>query len=426
MVDRRLTMASIARKNLFEDIPRFLVAQAGIMFAVSLVTIQTGILNGFTRSTVLLIDHAEADLWVASKDMVHFELTQPMPLDRVSQIAEIEGVEQAEPLLLQTGRWRSPEGKIAPVRIIAFNPDSNLFGLWDLVENSQSDLVSPLSIITDVANLNSLDINQVGEEATINAAPTRLVGLTQGTQSIATSSFLFMSLENAKAYATAGLTSRMRCSVQSGGEVSCTTEYERPAGTDPETAEQIAVTPQPLAPTDPITYILVKTRPGQDIRALQREIEGTIPDVQALTRRQMSKHTRDYWQLRTGIGFVLGLGATVGVVVGMVIVGQILYSSVSDHIREFGTLKAMGASDWVIYSVIIEQALWMAVLGYVPSMLVCVGLGAWTFATQGITILITPLMATGIFGITIVMCVGSAFFAIQKVTHVDPAIVFKA
>jgi putative ABC transport system permease protein len=64
-------MASIARKNLFEDIPRFIVAQAGIMFAVSLVTIQTGILNGFTRSTGILIDRSQADIWVASKDMVY-------------------------------------------------------------------------------------------------------------------------------------------------------------------------------------------------------------------------------------------------------------------------------------------------------------------------------------------------------------------
>ena len=70
-------MASIARKNLFEDIPRFLVAQAGIVFAVSLVTIQTGILDGFVRSTALLIDRSEADLWIASEEMVHLELTVP-------------------------------------------------------------------------------------------------------------------------------------------------------------------------------------------------------------------------------------------------------------------------------------------------------------------------------------------------------------
>ncbi|WP_416672033.1 hypothetical protein [Egbenema bharatensis] len=72
-------MASVARKNLFEDIPRFLVAQAGIMFAVSLVTIQVGVLNGFTRSVGILIDRSEADVWVASDDMVNLELTLPIP-----------------------------------------------------------------------------------------------------------------------------------------------------------------------------------------------------------------------------------------------------------------------------------------------------------------------------------------------------------
>lgn len=86
----------------------------------------------------------------------------------------------------------------------------------------------------------------------------------------------------------------------------------------------------------------------------------------------------------------------------------------------------MGASDWKIYGVIVEQALWMAVLGYIPSMVLCQGLGAWTFATQGIIILITPGSAIAIFGITTLMCVGSAIFAIQRVTRVDPAIVFKA
>ncbi|HEY9644530.1 MAG TPA: ABC transporter permease, partial [Coleofasciculaceae cyanobacterium] len=109
-----------------------------------------------------------------------------------------------------------------------------------------------------------------------------------------------------------------------------------------------------------------------------------------------------------------------------VIVGQILYSSVADHLKEFATLKAMGVPDRVVYSIIIQQALLMSILGYAPSLALCMALGAWTFATQGITILITPIAATGILGITIFMCVGSALFAIQKVTRVDPAIVFKS
>jgi putative ABC transport system permease protein len=108
------------------------------------------------------------------------------------------------------------------------------------------------------------------------------------------------------------------------------------------------------------------------------------------------------------------------------VVAQILYASVSDHLKEFGTLKAMGAPDRIIYSVILEQALWMALLGYIPGMALCMGVTSWASATQGILILITPTSAVMVFGLTVIMCAGSAIFAIQKVTQVDPAIVYKA
>ncbi|MEO1148355.1 MAG: ABC transporter permease, partial [Cyanobacteria bacterium J06638_22] len=81
---------------------------------------------------------------------------------------------------------------------------------------------------------------------------------------------------------------------------------------------------------------------------------------------------------------------------------------------------------WMIYRIIIEQAMWMAVLGYVPSVALCWAVGLWTLSAQGIAILITPVSAAGVLGITVLMCVGSAIIAIQRVTHVDPAVVFKA
>jgi putative ABC transport system permease protein len=417
-------LASIARRNLFEDIPRFLVAQAGVMFAVSLVSIQTGILNGFTRSTALLIDQSQADIWVGSQDMVYFELTKPLAAGQVTQARQVPGVAQAEAIVLQGGRWNGLSEELSSVRIIGLEPDGQLFQLQNL-QSSQLALSDPQTIAVDRVNLSALNLRQVGDIATINGAPAKLVGITQGTQSIASSPFVFTSLENANAYAAAGLSSTVKCDVPpTGGGLLCTTVYERPhvnsAGSPPIAA------PKPLSATDPITYVLIKAQPGQDLAALKQRIEATLPATHAYTRTEMANLTRNYWQQRTGVGFILGLGATVGVIVGMVIVGQILYSSVSDHLKEFGTLKAMGASNWVIYRIIVEQALWMAVLGYIPSMIFCQGLGVWTYATQGITILITPTMATGLLGLTVVMCVGSALFAIQKVTHVDPAIVFKA
>ena len=419
-------MASIARKNLLEDIPRFLVAQAGIMFAVSLVTIQTGILKGFTRSTVQLIENSPADIWVASEEMLHLELTKPILLEHYLLARQVKGVDRAEPLMRGIAQWNVPGAELTPVKVFGFNPGGQLFLPGKVNPQSLQALKEPYTAIVDESNLSSLHVRGVGARAEIGSLPVQLVGLTKETQSIVSSPFVFTSLETANAYINAGVTSKLNCKLLPEGDIKCVTIYEKEETTETSTETSAVSPPKPLNLTDPIVYVLIRAKPGEDLQALKKRLEAALPDTRAYTSAQMAKQTRDYWQQRSGIGFILGLGAAVGVMVGMVVVGQILYSSVSDHLKEFGTLKAMGASDWVIYSVIIEQALWMAVLGYVPSMLLCLGLASWALATQGIMILITPLSAAGVLGITVLMCVGSAFFAIQKVTRVDPAIVFKA
>ncbi|HEY9295633.1 FtsX-like permease family protein [Coleofasciculus sp. FACHB-64] len=417
-------MASIARKNLFEDIPRFLAAQAGIMFAVSLVTIQTGIFNGFTRATTLLIDNSNADIWVSSADMIHMELTLPIPAQRVVEARRVEGVEQAEPLIVQASLWRDSRNKISPMRIIGFNPAGELFSPGKVIQGSLSALKQPYTVMLDKSNLRPLNIKQIGDVAEVGSFKAQLVALTQDTQSITSNTFLFTSLETANAYANSRVTTSLNCKLQSG-DIKCTSASA--SFNNPPAANNLsAPAPQKLTPTDLITYVLVQAKPGQDLQQLKKKLEAALPDTRAYTKAEMASQTRVFWQQRTGIGFILGLGAVVGIIIGMAIAGQILYASVSDHLKEYGTLKAMGASDWKIYGVIVEQALWMAVLGYIPSMVLCQGLGAWTFATQGIIILITPGSAIAIFGITTLMCVGSAIFAIQRVTRVDPAIVFKA
>lgn len=413
-------MSSIARRNLFEDIPRFLVAQAGIMFAVSLVTIQTGVLNGFIRSVGVIVDHAKADVWVANQDMVQLELTLPMPAANLNLIKQVPGVNRAEPLLMAGGTWRSPSGEINLVRVFGFESEGQLFNAFKLEEGDISNLKQDFSVMVDRSVTDSLGVNQVNDTATLGSLGLKVVGFTEGSQSITSSPYLFTSIENAKAFSTAGLTANLNCRLQSG-DFLCTNVYQR----SPE-ANPTASKPSPLAATDPISYILVRAQPGEDLEVLKQRLEAALPGTRAYTQAEMASRTRRFWVQRTGVGFILGLGATVGVIVGVVIVGQILYSSVSDHMKEFATLKAMGVSDKVVYGIIIRQALWMGVLGYLPSLVLCLGLGAWTFQTQGIMILITPLTAVGVLGLTIFMCVGSAMFAIQKITRVDPAIVFKS
>ena len=415
-------MASIARKNLFEDIPRFLVAQAGIMFAVSLVTIQLGILKGFSRSTAIVIDYARADLWVASKEMVAFELTSPLPADYINKSMAVTGVDRAEILLVRAGRWRGPDGKLSHARVFGFNPDGELFAGWRLSDGTLNAIKSPYTAIVASGVQKSLGLDNT-RTGSIGGLPVTIVGTAEDVQSNASSPFLFSSLETANTYGDAESNSSISCIRQPDGDLNCTNSFKsRSLGSKNEALAP----PKPLSLSDPISYVLIRAKPGQDLPQLKQRLLSALPETQILTQTEIAAITRNYWEVRTGVGFILGLGATVGFIVGMVVVGQILYASVADHLREFGTLKAMGASNSVIYRIIIEQSLWMAILGYVPSMGICLTLGQWTQMTRGIMILIEPSTAAAVLLLTVVMCVGSAFFAVQKVTRVDPAIVFKA
>ncbi|HAG85486.1 MAG TPA: ABC transporter permease [Cyanobacteria bacterium UBA12227] len=418
-------MVSLARKNLLTDIPRFLVAQAGIMFAVSLVTLQTGIFNGFTRSTAQLIYNSNADIWVASDTLVQSELTLPIPLSHVIDARQVEGVERAEPLIFSGALWRPRRGEITRVKVIGFDPNGQLFTPINLIDGNVSALKNPYTIIVDATNQDSLNVQKIGDRVDVNSLPARLVGLTKRNSSIVSNAFMFTSLETANAFLTSGQTSQVYCKLPSGSqELSCTNTYS--STVESEAPSEVPPTPNRLVASDLITYILIKAEPGQNLQELKQRLQAKLPNTIAYTREEFINKNQTFWQQRTGIGFILGLGAVVGIIVGVIIVGQILYSSVSDHLKEFGTLKAIGASDWVIYSVIIEQSLWMAVFGYLPGMALCYGVATWTSATQGILILITPGSAIAVFGITLAMCIGSAIFAIQKVTRLDPAMVFKA
>ena len=136
-------MVSIARKNLLEDIPRFLVAQAGIMFAVSLVTIQTGIFQGVIRSTVSLIADSQADIWIASRRMVHLELTEPILFESKVRADEVKGVEKTDALIIGSARWLISANELSVVKVFGFNPNKGLLVPGKVIQGSISDLKKP-------------------------------------------------------------------------------------------------------------------------------------------------------------------------------------------------------------------------------------------------------------------------------------------
>jgi putative ABC transport system permease protein len=407
-----LRVPLLAWKNLIEDRGRFVVAQAGIAFAVALIAIQLGIFNGFVKSAGLLVEESSADIWVAAQELRYIELTLALPYDDVRKALAVDGVERAEPMVVRTSVFKGPEHRIELIRVVGFDPDGQLFRPGAVSDADVRKLHGSDTILVDKANLPGLNLHGIGDTGVIGPANVRLVALTQGTQPIVSAAFIYTSMQNQRTLlqsATASLTQSvavLAMSLALGGGAS------QPSGA--------------LSPTDEISYILIKTKPGTDLGAVQRRLEAALPGTRAFSKAEIADLNAAYWKQRTGIGFILGLGALVGAIVGMVVVGQILYTSVAEHVKEYGTMKAMGAPDSMLYRIVAAQAMLMAVIGFVPGIALAYWVSAYAMAHKGTLIELTPSTDALVFGVALLMCVVAAMFAMQRVTRVDPFVVFKA
>ena len=172
-------------------------------------------------------------------------------------------------------------------------------------------------------------------------------------------------------------------------------------------------------------YVLVRVASGYSVQDVKRRIQETVNDVDVYTSRELSKKTEDYWMVNTGTGVALLAVALMGVVIGTVIVANTIYTSTTEHIKEFGTLKAIGASNWDLYKIIIEQALINSVIGFAVGMAVSY-LVIQLMKRGHLPILLSPPVLAGIFVLTVMMCLRSSVLSISKVTRIDPALVFKS
>ena len=148
--------------------------------------------------------------------------------------------------------------------------------------------------------------------------------------------------------------------------------------------------------------------------------------MRAFSRDEMAAITRTFWIRRTNIGFILALGAAFGAFVGALVVGQILYVSVNEHVREYAMLKAVGIADRALYGAIALQAVTLAVLGYLPGLALCAVIVAIASATRGLQIGITPLDGLLAFAVALLICIGAALLAMWRAVRIDPALVFDA
>jgi putative ABC transport system permease protein len=181
----------------------------------------------------------------------------------------------------------------------------------------------------------------------------------------------------------------------------------------------------PNTPAGSIEVGLIRLRAGADPTAVKHRLQAYLPkDVQVLTKGGFIEFEKEYWRSSTAIGFIFTLGAAMGFVVGCVIVYQILYSDVSDHLAEYATLMAMGYPLSNLLGVVGREGLLLAVLGYLPAYAAGQGLYVMVRNSTNLPVGMDLERAVLVFVLILVMCMGSAGLAMRRLGDADPAEIF--
>jgi putative ABC transport system permease protein len=165
--------------------------------------------------------------------------------------------------------------------------------------------------------------------------------------------------------------------------------------------------------------------PGVSPERVRDAIRAVVPgDVVVLTRAELSRREQDYWMATTPIGTIFSFGAVIGFVVGAIIVYQILFADVSDHLPEYATLKAMGYSNRYVSWVVIQQAVILSLLGFLPGAVICIWLYGLVGEATRLPMTLSWERGLGVLALTVGMCAISGMLALRKVRALDPADVF--
>ena len=385
----RLGPVRIAWLQISHQKLRLLAAVLGVAFAAVLIFVQLGFQQALYDSSVRWHTALGYDLAIISPKTTYLVNPPGFPRNRLYQALGFDGVSSVTPVYIGIANWRNPVDplKTRNIYVMGFDPMNSGFALAGGAEQLQA-LRMPDRVLFD--RLSRSEFGPIaamlgeGEEVSteINGRDVRVVGL----YDLGTSFGIDGSI------ITSDLNFRRIFSDRSASR---------------------------------IELGLVTLEPGIDPVAVRDRIVAGIPgDVIVLTRDEFIQHEVDYWSNNTPIGYVFGLGVAMGLAVGLIVVYQILFSDVQDHLREYATMKAMGYSNFFLSRLVLAEAVILAVLGFVPGYFCSLAVYTQARDATNLPVLMTPDRAAMVLGLTVVMCAVSALLAMRKLRSADPAEVF--
>ena len=373
---------------------RFFVALAGIAFVAVIMFMQIGFQDDLYASATQLHKHLEGDLFLISSQYKSLTSTQSFPRSRLYQILGFNGIESVAPLYLQFAKLKNPiNGRKYPIYVLGFEPVKSIFRLPEIEQNFQL-LKIPDQVFFDRA-------------ARPEFGP--IAEYFQNNQPITMEIFSYLATVGYKIKVSGLFSLGPSFGVDGNLIVSSSTFFK--------------IFPEHGA--NEVDIGLIHLQANVNPRTILATLSKSLPsDVIIMARQEFIDFEKSYWTLRTPIGFVFNLMVMMAFVVGVIVVYQILYSNISTHFVQFATLKAMGFRNKYLLNVVFQQALILAVLGYIPGF--AISLGLYDIAKDATKLPIVMDFSKGllVFTSVIFMCLTSGFFSTNKLRKVDPAEIF--
>jgi putative ABC transport system permease protein len=351
----------------------------GIVISTFLVGQQTGIFLFLTGAMASLVDNTRTDLWVVDHKTTNVNALGPIDVRVGRQLESVPGVRKAYPFIVAGGTAKFEAGQSAPVQIIGVQPPMFRGGPWRIVDGALTDLLEEGAVSVDVFERKNLNNAGMGTSFEINGRRAHVAVVSRGVRGFG-GIFMFTTATRAREF----------------GDI----------------------------PSNKVSAFLVETRPGADLQAIRDHINATIFGVRAWTQKDFSRATVSTILATSGIALSIGTLIIFAVIAGMVIIGLTMYSAAVDRLRDYGTLKAIGADNRYIRKLIMVQALIFGLVGYGIAVFFIQGFRSG-IGKSGILFDYSPEIKIGFFVITILIAQAGAAFAMRRIAKIEPASVFR-
>lgn len=387
-------MTPLAWRNLVGRGGKLLLASSGIGFAVFLMFMQIGFRNALFDNTVQLARLLKADFFLVSP--ARYNLPSEQRFDRLwlDRARAVQGVQRIVPVYIERSitQLRVVGNKSRSIRAVGIPLDPGV------VEPSQWQPL--LAMLSD------------GRTALLDRRTKPSYGFARG-----------------------DVKSLQQQQVELSGkqlriidEVSIGTDFVHDGTLLFSDRAMAHYFPMRNPGGDPLQLVdlgLVQLAEGADVgkvRLTLKSLTGNRLDV--LSRSQIIAREIHFWATATPIGIIFTIGTLMGLVVGVIICYQILFTEINDHLAEFATLKAMGYRNQYFFGLILKQALYLTIFGFLPGLLATLGAFAILGEATGLVMRMTAGRMALVFGLTLLMCLTSGLIALRKLIQTDPASLF--